>query len=107
MSRVDEQFEDQRVSNESGLPHFEDFRGHRQQLTALILQTAPAAPSGRLCVLGAGNAYDLELEALLAAFAEVHLVDIDAHALARARTRVAPDVGTVSVTAVVRFKPTR
>ena len=24
MSRVDEQFEDQRVSNESGLPHFEE-----------------------------------------------------------------------------------
>jgi hypothetical protein len=91
MSRVDEQFEDQRVSNESGLPHFEDFRGHREQLTALILQTAPAAQGGRLCVLGAGNAYDLELDALLAAFAEVHLVDIDAQALARARNRVAPE----------------
>lgn len=91
MSRVDEQFEDQRVSNESGLPHFEDFRGHREQQTALILQTAPAQQRGRLCVLGAGNAYDLELAALLAAFAEVHLVDIDAQALARARTRVDPE----------------
>jgi hypothetical protein len=39
-------------------------------------------------VLGAGNAYDLELERLLTLFAEVHLVDIDAAAVARARERV-------------------
>jgi hypothetical protein len=41
-----------------------------------------------LCVLGAGNAYDLDLEALLTRFAEVHLVDIDADALRGARQRV-------------------
>jgi hypothetical protein len=91
MSRVDEQFEDQRASNQSGLPHFEDFRGHREQLSALILQTASAERAGRLCVLGAGNAYDLDLDQLVARFDEVHLVDIDAQAVGRARARVAAE----------------
>lgn len=87
MSRVDQQFEDQRASNASGLPHFEDFRSHRERLTQLLLEGEPRADE-RLCVLGAGNAFDLELERLLARFAEVHLVDIDAAALGRARERV-------------------
>ena len=87
MSRVDQQFEDQRASNASGLPHFEAFRGHRERLTRLLLPSEPRGDE-RLCVLGAGNAYDLELEALLTQFAEVHLVDIDVAALARARERV-------------------
>lgn len=90
MSRVSEQFEDQRASNQSGLPHFEAFRGHRERLTALILQTA-AAPGGRLCVLGAGNAYDLDLDQLVSRFDEVHLVDIDAQAVGRARARIAAE----------------
>ncbi len=88
MSRVDEQFEQQRVSNTSGLPHFEAFAGHRQHLTRLLVGSTTPAGGDRLCILGAGNAYDLELEPLLSQFAEVHLVDIDADALARARGRV-------------------
>jgi SAM-dependent methyltransferase len=84
MSRVHEQFEEQRASNESGLPYFEAFSAHRQQLSSLILQST----AGRVGVLGAGNAYDLDLDALLGRFAEVHLVDIDAAALERARGRV-------------------
>ena len=87
MSRVEEQFEDQRVSNQSGLPHFDAFRGHREAVTRLLTGAA-AAGGDRLCVLGAGNAFDLELEELLTCFAEVHLVDIDAAAVARARERV-------------------
>ena len=83
MKRVDDELEEQRASNESGLPHFDAFRGHREQLTRLITETG----QGRLCVLGAGNAYDLELEALLARFDEVHLVDIDPAALGRATQR--------------------
>jgi len=39
-------------------------------------------------VLGAGNAYDLDFEVLLGSFQEVHLADIDAAALGRARERV-------------------
>jgi hypothetical protein len=87
MSRVEEQFEDQRVSNQSGLPYFDAFRGHREAVTRLLAGAA-AAGGDRLCVLGAGNAFDLQLEELLTRFAEVHLVDIDAAAVARARERV-------------------
>ena len=53
-----------------------------------MLVGAAAGGGERLCVLGAGNAFDLELEELLTRFAEVHLVDIDAAAVARARERV-------------------
>lgn len=87
MSRVEKQLAEQRVSNHSGLPHFEAFRGHREQQTRII-SASQRQGADRLCVLGAGNAYDLELEELLTRFAEVHLVDIDAEALARARARV-------------------
>jgi hypothetical protein len=66
------------------------FEGHRQRVTAEILALAPGgkdAHGGRLCLLGAGNANDLDLEALAARFAEVHLVDIDPAALSRATER--------------------
>jgi hypothetical protein len=42
-------------------------------------------------VLGAGNAYDLDLDQLVARFDEVHLVDIDAQAVGRARARVSAE----------------
>jgi hypothetical protein len=61
------------------------YRGHRERLTAEILALGPAG--GRLCLLGAGNANDLDLEALAARFEEVHTVDLDPAALARARGR--------------------
>jgi hypothetical protein len=80
------QLERQGSSNTSALPHFEAFRVHREQTTRHI--AAHAHPDARLCVLGAGNAYDLELERLLTQFAEVHLVDIDADAVTRAAARV-------------------
>lgn len=87
MSRVDEQFEDQCASNHSGLPHFDAFRGHRENLSRVLGGSGPSG-GDRLCVLGAGNAYDLELPQLLTRFAEVHLVDIDRAAVDRARARV-------------------
>lgn len=87
MSRVDQQLEEQRASNASGLPHFETFARHRERLTKLLVDSQRTGGE-RLCVLGAGNAFDLDLEQLLARFAEVHLVDIDAEAVARARSRL-------------------
>lgn len=87
MSRAEQQFQEQRVSNRSALEHYDSFRGHREHLTELLLQSQRHG-GDRLCVLGAGNAFDLELEQLLTRFAEVHLVDIDAESLARARARV-------------------
>ncbi len=45
---------------------------------------------GRLCLLGAGNANDVDLNALAARFGEIHLVDIDPDAVARAVARLPP-----------------
>src|SRR5260221_14486189 len=70
--------------------HWDLFRGHRQRVTAEILALAPGgndARGGRLCLLGAGNANDLDLVSLAARFDEVHLVDIDPSALLRATGR--------------------
>jgi hypothetical protein len=64
---------------------------HRRRLTAAIL--AAARPGARrVCLLGAGNAHDLDLEALATRFESIHLVDIDAAALRRARARQLPAV---------------
>jgi hypothetical protein len=62
------------------------YQGHRQHVTAALLELAPPA-GGRLCLLGAGNANDLDLELLAARFDEVHLVDLDPGALSRATGR--------------------
>ena len=60
------------------------YSGHRARLGSLI---AELPQGGELCVFGAGNANDLELDALVTRFREVHLVDLDAEALHRARDR--------------------
>jgi hypothetical protein len=70
---------------------WERFQHHRQRVTAEILALAPAengVRGGRLCLLGAGNANDFDLELLAARFDEVHLVDIDPSALSRASGRL-------------------
>ncbi len=57
---------------------------HRQRVTTLI----SGLPRGaELCVLGAGNCNDLELEQISAWFSQVHLADLDGEALERARDR--------------------
>jgi hypothetical protein len=54
---------------------------HRARVTAL-------APGGDSCaVLGAGNCNDLDLDALTGRYREIHLIDLDAEALERARAR--------------------
>jgi hypothetical protein len=60
--------------------------GHRLHMTERIVSIAPAR-AGRLCVLGAGNSNDLELESLGQIYKEVHLVDVDGEALARGLAR--------------------
>jgi hypothetical protein len=64
---------------------------HRAHLTAAITSLAPpsAAP---LVLLGAGNCNDVDLAALAPHFSTIHLVDIDASALDRARARLSPDL---------------
>src|SRR5262249_23472725 len=57
-------------SNRSGVGHAADFDEHRARLTREIGARAPAGGGGRLCLLGAGNAHDVDLGQLAARFAE-------------------------------------
>jgi hypothetical protein len=87
LSCARELIEEQRLSNESAIPYFDTFAQHRERLTAAVsARHLPGSPA-RLCVLGAGNAYDLDLRLLAGLFQEIHLVDIDDGALARAYAR--------------------
>jgi len=79
-------------ANTSALDHYEAFDTHRQRLTAFALGAAPAGDRGSLCVLGAGNCFDLDLAAMADRYGKIHLVDIDAAALQRAVARQPPDV---------------
>jgi hypothetical protein len=95
------------ANNGTSRDHWEAFAEHRRFLTAALAREATARRS-RLCVLGAGNANDLDLTALLSVHREVHLVDIDAEALSRGAQRqgVAKDPrlrlhGGVDVTAML------
>ncbi|HEY3664902.1 MAG TPA: hypothetical protein VGL19_02835 [Polyangiaceae bacterium] len=60
------------------------YAGHRARVTAAIAELPRGA---ELCLLGAGNCNDLELEQLAQWFSELHLVDLDGEALERARDR--------------------
>ena len=57
---------------------------HRQRIHELI---CAAERGGRICVLGAGNCNDLDLNALARRFTEIHLADIDREALEAAVAR--------------------
>jgi hypothetical protein len=67
------------------------YRGHREQFTATLLglipEVTPADRHPTLCLLGAGNCNDVDLSQLADQFGMIHLVDIDAGALSRARER--------------------
>jgi hypothetical protein len=67
--------------NRLGLAAGAIYGGHRARLRRLL---CAAQRAQGLCVLGAGNGHDLDLPALVRAFGDVHLVDVDAAALARA-----------------------
>src|SRR5690606_3174863 len=63
-SRLATQIDEQKAANQSALPYDELYRGHREQLTGRILRTIQEGSGRSLCVLGAGNCYDLDLERL-------------------------------------------
>jgi hypothetical protein len=69
--------------NREGRDLWDRYATHRREVTAAALALAPPS-GGRIVFLGAGNANDLDLAQLAARYAEVHLVDIDPSALARA-----------------------
>ena len=84
--------DEQRDANRSTLAWFDEYQEHRERLTRLVVDGVPAGSPLRLCVLGAGNCYDLDLATVAEHFAEIHLVDIDAEALEGARARQNPEV---------------
>ena len=63
---------------------WESYAGHRKRVTELIGELPRGA---ELCVFGAGNCNDLELEQLASWFSEIHLLDLDGEALERSRDR--------------------
>ena len=76
----------QAKANRSTRDHWAWFGSHRAEIQKLVLPGI-GEPGGRLCVLGAGNCNDVDLQALAGAFREVHLVDIDGQALGQAVSR--------------------
>ena len=90
-SLVESQLENNRVSQN----YWDAFADHRQKVMAL-LQKNPPRDGGRICILGAGNCNDLDLASLLATYDQIHLVDIDRHALGEGVTRQ----GVANVTAI-------
>jgi hypothetical protein len=90
-SSVAAEIDEQKGSNTSAIAHYQAFAAHRAKLTELVLSGVVPEAGGRLCVLGAGNGYDLDVDRLGAAFSEIHLVDLDAAALERAAGRAAPE----------------
>jgi hypothetical protein len=75
-------------SNLKTAGHWDLYASHRAHLTDLITAHGPRP---RLGILGAGNANDLDLDRLTAAFQAVHLADLDASALARTAQRQTPE----------------
>jgi hypothetical protein len=85
-----------RAPGARGERDWELYAAHRARLTDVIVEAADLAGDRRarraarrptLCVLGAGNCNDIDLPRLAEAFAEIHLVDVDGPALARAVAR--------------------
>lgn len=83
---IRQQIKQQKEANKESLKYFKDFEEHRRQQTDFILSSG--TKNGRLCVLGAGNCFDMDLARITAHFAEVHLVDIDRDAIRRAQARL-------------------
>jgi hypothetical protein len=84
--------EEQREANQSTLGWFDEYFEHRERFTRLVVSGVPEGSEKRLCVLGAGNSFDLDLAVLARHFSEIHLVDVDAEAVMGARARQEPDV---------------
>jgi hypothetical protein len=84
-SIVDEHFRRNRTTME----RWDVMAPHRTRVTRLVDEAC--AESGRsLCVLGAGNANDVDLAALAGKFGHIVLVDLDEAALDRVVERLSP-----------------
>lgn len=100
MTLSEREIDRQKLSNSNAVHQHAAFGRHRRRLTELLMErgegaTADEAPS--LCVLGAGNCGDLDLEHLASRYRSIHLVDIDPDALERARERQSASTRAVLV----------
>lgn len=84
---VRQEIKQQKNANKASLKYFHYFADHRRRQTDFILANNPHG--GRICILGAGNCFDVDLTRLCEVFTEVHLVDIDRNALDGAHKRLA------------------
>ncbi len=86
--------ESQYANNRETKDGWRPYQAHRHRVTE-HLRDGKTPEGARLCVLGAGNCNDLDLGALRAGYHEVHLVDLDAAALADgvARQGLTADAG--------------
>ncbi len=73
--------EEQFRRNELSRSAWDLYQPHRERVTQLLLQMAPAGKSSELCILGAGNCNDVDLNRLLEVVGRIHLVDLDANSL--------------------------
>lgn len=78
---------DQAAMNRSTAGQWAIYSSHREQMEKLI---APFSPGGRICVLGAGNCNDLDLNWLTQVYAQAHLFDLDLDSLAAGVERQKP-----------------
>jgi hypothetical protein len=92
MSKMNRVRDEQCRRNEISRECWNLYTAHRQRVTDLLLD-AHATDGGRLCVLGAGNCNDLDLQRLAAHFRTIHLVDIDPLAMPRAVAAQGPFAG--------------
>ncbi|MFK7777794.1 MAG: hypothetical protein QM501_06680, partial [Gimesia sp.] len=69
-------FEEQLRYNLESRPNWECGTAHRERITAHLTDLA-GQQRPRLCILGAGNCNDLDLNQLSQVFKEIHLVDLD------------------------------
>ncbi|QDT90600.1 hypothetical protein [Gimesia algae] len=77
---INELFEEEVRFNQASRPNWEQGATHRNLITGYLTDLADSS-RGRLCVLGAGNCNDLDLQKLLQVYSEIHLVDLDESAL--------------------------
>ena len=68
---------------------WDGYAHHRSVVTNLLVR-AGSSDDGSLCVLGAGNCNDLDLQELHRTFSEIHLVDLDDEAIAEGVNRQLP-----------------
>ncbi|MCA9022365.1 MAG: hypothetical protein KDA74_19585, partial [Planctomycetaceae bacterium] len=77
---MNELFEEEFQFNQASRSNWEHGAAHRNLITGYLTELAQSS-RGRLCVLGAGNCNDLDLQKLSQVYSEIHLVDLDESAL--------------------------